>query len=71
MSPSISNSPSTSQIPLMNSNNPPSAQYVTKNQNVSITITKLADHIVVRDQDDIDDTANEVAEKIKEVIDNM
>ncbi len=60
----------TNQIPLMNGNGVPAQNY-TEIKNTTIRVEKLADQIVVKDKDDIDDVASTVAEKIKEVIDNM
>jgi hypothetical protein len=60
----------TSQIPLINGNGVPAQNY-TETKNTTIRVEKLADQIVVKDKEDIDDVASTVAEKIKEVIDNM
>ena len=42
-----------------------------KTLSVVITIAKLADSIVVKEKDDIDDIAEEVADKILEVVENL
>lgn len=42
-----------------------------KTMSVVITIAKLADSIVVKEKEDIDETAEKVAEKILEVIENL
>ena len=42
-----------------------------KTLSVVITIAKLADSIIVKEKDDIDDIAEEVADKILEVVENL
>ncbi len=42
-----------------------------KTGNVTIHIAKIADSVVVHDEGDIDELANKVAKKIKEVVENM
>lgn len=57
-------------IPLRNTRVPKDS---TQNRNVSITLTisKLADQVIVNDQNDIDNLADQVAQKILEVLKNM
>lgn len=58
------------QMPVTNTGTMPPAKGG-KTMSVVISIAKLADNIVVKEKEDIDETAEKVAEKILEVIENL
>lgn len=62
----------TNQIPNTNGDNPPPPSVGgNKNITINLNINKLADQVVANDEDDVDEIAEKVAEKILEELDNI